>query len=147
MKPTGQRWHLHNSHQFNAFEEWVKKQWLMEKHPTVQVMAGERSTNQNAMIHALYGQIAQQSEDLSVLDVKRMCKLHYGIGILKAADPSFAEWYDRSLKGLRYEDKILLMSHMPVTSEFTKGQATEYIDTILSEYGKRGYALADPRQE
>ena len=41
-----------------------------------------------------------------------------------------------------FEEKLLLMTYMDITSKFNKAQATEYIDTILSEYGKQGYALA-----
>ena len=43
---------------------------------------------------------------------------------------------------MTYEAKIMLMTYMDITSKFNKAQATEYIDTILSEYGKQGYALA-----
>ena len=97
------------------------------------------------MMYALYGQIAAQSDDKSTLDVRRECKLHYGIGILKAGDPAFATFYDHAIKGLSYENKLLLMGHMEVTSQFGREEASEYIDTILAEYGKQGYQLADPR--
>ena len=73
-------------------------------------------------------------------------KLHYGIGLLKASDPAFSDWYNHSIKGLTYEDKLLLMTYFDVTSLFTKAQATEYLDTIITEYGREGYSLIDPRQ-
>jgi hypothetical protein len=27
MKPTGQRWHLRNRNELNAFVEWVEENW------------------------------------------------------------------------------------------------------------------------
>jgi hypothetical protein len=48
---------------------------------------------------------------------------------------------------MNYEDKILLMTYMDITSLFNKEQATEYLDTIISEYTRQGFRLADPRQE
>lgn len=96
------------------------------------------------MINALYGDIARQAQDQSVLDVRRHCKLHYGIGILKGANSNFSIWYDSAIKGLNYEDKLLLMTYMEVTSLFNKAQATEYIDTIIREYQKQGFNLAQP---
>lgn len=146
MKKSGQRWWLQNQHQLNAFNEWVSGQWELGKKPTVQILAADRSVDQNAMFYALYRDISAQQEDKSQLEVKRICKLHYGIGILKGADPEWAEWYDRAIKPMDYEDKLFLVTDLPVTSRFTKEQATEYIDTILSEYGKQGFYLADPRQ-
>tara|TARA_R110000764_G_scaffold59678_1_gene128696 strand:+ start:810 stop:1247 length:438 start_codon:yes stop_codon:yes gene_type:complete len=142
MKPTGARWHVHNQHQLTAFTEWVIKQWGDNKKPTLQLMNADRSNNQNAFINTLYGDISRQSKDNSVLDVRRQCKLVYGVGILKAADPEFAELYDRTVKKMSFEDKLLVVGYMDITSKFNKSQATEYIDTILSEYGKQGIALA-----
>ena len=142
MKPTGARWHVHNQHQLTAFTEWVIKQWDDGKKPTLQLMNADRSNNQNAFINTLYGDISRQSKDNSVLDVRRQCKLVYGVGILKAADPEFAVWYDANVKAMTYEAKIMLMTYMDITSKFNKAQATEYIDTIIKEYTQQGYALA-----
>ena len=145
MKTTGQRYHLHDKHQLDNFNEWVRAQWVTGNKPTVQMMGEERTMSQNAMWNALYGQIAGQMEDKSVIEVRRECKLHYGIGILKAGDPAFSDWYDTAIKGLTYEDKLLLMTYMDVTSLFNKKQGTEYLDTIIAEYGRQGISLIDPR--
>jgi hypothetical protein len=142
MKVTGERWFLRNRHELNAFNEWVEQNWKNSKYPTFQVMKADRSSSQNAMLHGLYGDIARQAEDLSVIDVKCMCKLHYGVPILRAADAEWSEWYDQSIKKMDYEDKLRLMTYMDVTSLFNKEQATEYIDTIIKEYTSKGYALA-----
>jgi hypothetical protein len=143
----GQRWTVRDKFQRNALMEWIDQQLELGKVHTFEIRDLERTLSQNAMINALYGQIAAQSDDQSVLDVRRHCKLHYGIGILKADDPDFCEFYDNAIKGMDYEQKLFLMTYFDVTSKFSKKQATEYIDTMLSEYGKQGFALADPRAE
>lgn len=145
-KPTGQRWTLGDQHQLTNFVQWVNAEWQAGRKPVVQMMKGERSGNQNAMIYGLYGDIARLSQDKSTTDVKRECKLYYGIPILRAADPAFCEWYDNSVKRLTLEDKLMLMTYMDVTSLFTKEQATEYIDTIITEYTRQGLRLIDPRR-
>lgn len=140
----GQRWFCQDEFQLECLGIWVRKQWEEGNKPTFTVTTDERTMSQNAMINALYKQIADQLED-STIEVRRHCKLHYGIGILKAGDPAFSDWYDQCLKGLTYEDKLLLMTYMDVTSLFNKKQATEYIDTIIKEYGNQGISLIDPR--
>jgi DNA-binding transcriptional regulator YhcF (GntR family) len=145
MRKSGNRWWLKNEHQLNAFCEWIRGEWEKGKQPTMQELAQERSTNQNTMMHALYRDIASQTEDQSLVEVKRICKLHYGVAIKKASDREWAEFYDRAIKPLAYEDKLEVIGAMSITSDFTKKMATEYLDTIISEYTKKGFALADPR--
>ena len=149
MRPTGRRWKLdkNNEHQLNGLIESIRREWSTGKSVVLQFMDGQRSSNQNSMIYALYGDIARQSDDLSVNDVKTMCKLHYGVPILRAHDESFRLMWDSHFLGdlISYEKKIELMVYLDVTSKFTKKQATEYIETILREYSKRGLLLLDPR--
>ena len=110
-------------------------------------MAQDRTTSQNSHFYALYGELARQSDDQSTLDVRRHCKLVYGVGILKAADPDFAELYDRTVKKMSFEDKLLIVGYMDVTSKFNKSQGTEYIDTIIHEYSKQGFVITHPTDE
>ena len=145
MKPTGQRHHLHNEHQLNAFCETIHMMWQAGRKPTVAFLGDDRTTSQNALWNSLYGTIAAQSDDKSTLDVRRECKLYYGIPILRASNPEFCDWYDKSIKPMNLEDKLLLMTYMDVTSLFTKDQGTEYINTIITEYIKQGFQLE--RQE
>ena len=145
-KPTGQRWTVRDDHTLNALHEWLKARLLDDKPVTLQVMGEDRTMRQNAMINALYGDIARAIDGKTVLDVRCECKLHYGIGILKAASPAFCTMYDDGIKNnLTYEDKLKLMNYMDVTSLFTKEQASDYIDTIIQQYGEQGVPLADPR--
>lgn len=144
MKTTGQRWHLRNRHELNAFIEHVEQQWADKKYPTVLFMKADRSSQQNRYIYALYSDIARQTGE-GIVETKRQCKLMYGIPILRGSDPAFCSWYDQNVKRLPLEVKLALMDHLPVTSEFSTEQGTEYIDTLLKEYANRGYYLIDPR--
>lgn len=92
-----------------------------------------RSLDQNALIYAAYADISRQQEE-PLIDVRRRCKLHYGVPILRAHCEEFRSIYDRVLKPQPYEAKLLLMDWVKVTSDMKKPQATEYIDTLLREH-------------
>ena len=94
-----------------------------------------RSLDQNALINAAYGDIAKQMQE-PVIDVRRRCKLHYGVPILRAYSEEFRRLYDRVLMPQPYEAKLLLMDYVKVTSDMKKPQATEYIDTLFREHPK-----------
>ena len=146
MRPTGQRWHVRNQHELNALVEWLESELDNNKGHTLQIMADDRSSKQNKMIHGLYGDIARNVDGQGIVDIKRYCKLHLGIPILRASDPKYLDWYDSSVKPLPYETKLMLMDHLEVTSLFTVGQGTEYITSILREYSSQGVHIPDPRR-
>lgn len=148
MKVTGERWHLKhdNQHQLNGFIEHVHRQWELGKDLTVQFLKSDRSTSQNSFFYALYRDIASQLEDKTLLEVKADCKLRYGVVIRKAADPEWGDWYDKAIKPWSMESKLTLMEEYPITSQFTKDQASEYIDSIIRGYTQQGFWLADPRK-
>ena len=149
MRKTGRQWRCQkdDTHQLNGLVENIREQWAAGKDVNLAFMEAERSDSQNSLIYSLYGDIARQSQDKTVGDVRKECKLTIGIAILKAADPVFSDWYDKSIKPLAYEDKLLLMGYMELTSLFSKSQASEYITEIISTYTNMGYSLADPNQE
>lgn len=91
-----------------------------------------RSLDQNDMINAMYRDIAESTGE-GVVDVRRKCKLHYGVPILRAHDEEFRRVYDKIVKPHTYPDKLEIMDYLPVTSRMKKPQATEYIDTVQRE--------------
>ena len=95
-------------------------------------------TVQNDLIYMLYADIERYTEGEGIVDIRRRCKLHYGVPILRAHDEEFRKVYDKSVKPLPYEDKLEIMDFLPVTSRMKKPQATEYIETIMREYSQRG---------
>ena len=146
-KPTGQRWWLrrNDKHALAQLVEWVQLEWVKGNSPTMQMLQADRTTDQNAMFYGLYRDIANAMADKSIIDVKRECKLRYGVAIRKGADPEWAAFYNSAIKPMPYEQKLILMDEYPVTRAFTKAQASEYITTIINEYTNMGFPLADPR--
>ena len=98
----------------------------------------DRTLPQNDLIYMLYADIERYTEGEGIVDIRRRCKLHYGVPILRAHDEEFRKVYDKSVKPLPYEDKLEIMDFLPVTSRMKKPQATEYIETIMREYSQRG---------
>ena len=88
--------------------------------------------------------MAKQKTDETVNDIRRHCKLHHGVAILKAANPDFAARYDQVIKPQDYETKLAMMDYIDVTSLFNKEQATKYIDAIVREYSQEGLYIKMP---
>lgn len=131
-----------------TFLDVVYRRRLAGKSVGVKFIDRKRTLDQNAHFYALYRAIGQQWDGETEKTVRCICKLHYGVPILRAADEDFRDFYDRAIKNtLEYEQKLEAMEFVPVTSFFTTAQGAEYIDTILHEFSMKGFALADPRQE
>ena len=145
----GVRFHLNTDEQIRNFLAVINQGRLAGKRFTVEILDPNRTPSQNNMIYALYRQIAEQkkNEGWGFEDVRSYCKLHFGIPILRASDQKFCQQYDEKVKGLDYETKLFIVSHMDVTSDFTVEEATQYIDTMIEAWQKQGCYLADPRQE
>lgn len=103
----------------------------------------KRSLSQNDLINAMYGDISKWLKE-PVIEVRRECKLRYGVPILRAYDDDFRKFYDTHIKkNLTYEEKLTAMDFLPVTSRMSVGQATEYIETVQREYAGRGVVFED----
>jgi hypothetical protein len=140
-------WNLGTVQGRENFNAVITQMVLAGEDTYVKIMQGKRTVSQNAMIYSLYQQAGAQSEDQSIVDVRRMCKLHYGIPILRANDPEFCDFYDRLIKhSFTTEDKLLLMDHLEVTSKFNKEMGTEYIDTVIREYSQQGFCMIHPSE-
>lgn len=108
--------------------------------------AKKRSVSQNSLAHEWYTQIASELRELSAHEVKRECKLNYGIPILRAEDEDFRAQYDGLIKGrFSYEEKLQVMDWMPVTSLMTTDQLSRYLEAVQSAYAKRGVVLEFPQ--
>lgn len=105
-----------------------------------------RSLTQNAISHVWYEQVAQTIDDDDARGVKRFCKLHFGVPILRAEDPEFRESYDGSLlRWLTYEQKLVAMDILPVTSRMTTRQLSKYMEDVQAHYAQRGIKLEFPK--
>jgi len=142
------KWDLSSESTVTNFLAHIGEMRLHGKRPIFQQVPEKRSLDQNSMFYALYQQIASQAGDQSVSDVRKECKLRYGVPILRVGNEKFKALYDRSIRGtLTYEEKLEAMEILPVTRLMTKEQGTEYIDTILREYSKQGFSLIHPSEQ
>jgi len=142
------RFDLSTESAITSFLAFVSQHRLSGKKPIFELVPEKRSLDQNSMFYALYQQIAQQAADQSVNDVRRECKLRHGVPILRAGDAEFKALYDKAiLHALTYEEKLEAMDILPVTRRMSKEQGTEYIDSILREYSRQGYALINPYEQ
>ena len=108
----------------------------------VRVKEGKaRSLDQNAISHAWYEQMAREDRQYDALGHKCYCKLHHAVPIMRAEEPDFREAYDSAIKVLTYEQKLLVMRLLPVTSLMTKDQLSRYLEAVQADYGGRGVLL------
>ena len=114
---------------------FVKGTWTTNK---------PRSTDQNAISHAWYGQMAAELRDDDELGWKCYCKLHHGVPILRAESDEFREAYDAAIKGLSYGQKLKVMRLLPVTSLMTKAQLSKYLEALQDDFQERGVVLLFP---
>jgi hypothetical protein len=128
----------------NCFGD-IREQWRRDRYLKVTVKAGkDRSSPQNAISHAWYEQVARELREDDALGVKCFAKLHFGVPILRAEDEEFRAAYDAAIKGLTYEQKVKVMSILPVTSLMTRAQLSRYLEDMQAHYATRGVRLEFP---
>lgn len=123
----------------------LRQAYQRDRFLRVRVRAGKaRTLDQNAISHAWYEQMAREDRQYDALGHKCYCKLHHAVPIMRAEEPDFREAYDAAIKGLSYEQKLLVMRLLPVTSLMTKDQLSRYLETVQADYGSRGVLLQFP---
>ena len=140
----GQRWKLDSYDKIDFFTSYARRELEVGSPLTVALATSASTEQQNHMQWALYRDIAAHVGDQTVNEIQCYCKLHFGVGILKAADPEFCEYYDAHFKGLTYEAKLKLMEYLDITSrdEFKKPQMTEFLTEIVKYWTQQGVPLA-----
>lgn len=107
-----------------------------------------RSLNANALSHAWYEQVARELREDDARGVKRFCKLHFGVPILRAEDEEFRESYDAVIRrNLTYEQKLIAMDMLPVTSRMTTKQISQYMQDMQDHYRTKGVCLEFPPEQ
>lgn len=93
-----------------------------------------RSLSQNALAAVWYEQIARELGDTPE-GAKAECKLRFGVPILRAQDEVFREMYDCAIKNtMTYEQKLKVMSFLPVTSLMSTDQLSAYLQDVQRSY-------------
>ena len=126
----------------------LRELWQSRRYLEVSVKEGRgRSVEQNAVMHGWFGQAARELREDDERGVKRFCKLHFGVPILRSEDDEFREAYDRVVRPLDYELKLEAMDILPVTSRMTTVQLEKCMADIQEHYRKHGVTLKYPEKK
>lgn len=126
----------------------LREQFKDRKYLTVSITHGKaRSLDQNAISHAWYEQVSRELREDTPLGVKAFCKLTMGVPILRAEDDEFRAKYDKAVKPMAYEDKLILMEWFPVTSLMTTPQLSQYLESVQRHYQRLGVWLEFPEPQ
>ncbi len=107
----------------------------------------DRSLEQNRLQFLWAREAAEQRGDMTADDVRCEWKLVHGVPILREESAEFREIYDAAIKPLPYQQKLIAMRFIPVTSEMKVPQMTAYLDTICRECAEQGIILTQPDAE
>lgn len=127
----------------------LRDMWQQHKYLRINVKAGkDRSLDQNAISHAWYEQIARELREDDALGWKCFCKLNFAVPIMRAEDAEFRAFYDSSIKlSLSYEQKLVAMRYLPVTSLMTKTQLSKYLEAMQKHFIGQSVILEFPDKE
>jgi hypothetical protein len=105
-----------------------------------------RSHAQNRLAQRWFSDVATQLGDQTHEDVRAMCKLHFGVPILRAENEAFCTSYDRTMKHLPYEDKLAAIKafDLPVTRIMTVKQMSNFMDAMQQHWTEQQVRLTDP---
>ena len=135
-------WIINSEQSLSKVIEDIRDLYNQQKFLKVSIKFGkDRSILQNSASHLWYSQIAVELKEDDALGWKCYCKLHHGVPILRAEDADFKSVYDKAIKGMSYEKKLLVMRFIPVSSLMTKVQLTRYLEAIQSDFLNRGIKL------
>lgn len=112
---------------------WKEKGYLNVKATTDR----PRTLPANAISHVWYEQVARELGESTPASVKRFCKLHFGVPIMRREDETFRARYDEVIRPLPYELKIKAMDLLPVTSTMSTAQISEYLEEVREHYRGR----------
>jgi len=116
---------------------------------TVDIVSGKhRTTDQNGLQRLWLNEAAEQFGDRTAEELRGMCKLQFGVPILRAENTRFCETYDRLIKPLPYETKLAYMMDpldFPVTRLMSTSQKTKYLDAIQKHFLEQGIVLTEPK--
>jgi len=118
---------------------------------TASIAAGKgRSAEQNRLQRRWMLEAAEQLGTDTAEGFRGYCKLHFGVGILKAENEHFAAEYDAVIRPLPYEQKLRLMMvpfDFGVTRQMTTKQKTQYLDAVAAHFRSLGVVLTMPEDK
>lgn len=136
----------HRVHTSEDFQQVVAEMHGMSFPFTVSLRkGGKRSLSQNALLHKLYGEIAEHFGDRTPHDVKGEAHYAYALPI-RLRDEKFAWVWERSGANLPAEKQRALLASgvLGVSSGMTTKELKEYLDQIYIAYTQAGVRLTTP---
>lgn len=117
---------------------------------TAQITAGKHRTDrQNRLQRTWVKELAEQLPQHSAEEWRGVCKLTFGVPILRHENETFCDAYDRVVKPLPYEQKLAFMMEpldFPITRLMNTKQKTAYLDAIHNHFSEQGVVLTEPEQ-
>lgn len=109
----------------------------------------KRTIKQNKLQRLWCKEISEQCDGAfdNAEEVRGYCKLHFGVRILLSENERFNEQYNKTIKSLMYEQKLLLMQEpidFRVTRIMTAKQKLLYLDLMYQHFSGEGLRLTDP---
>lgn len=118
---------------------------------TVNVKKGkDRSVEQNKLQRLWLSEAVEQLQDETIEQKRGYCKLHFGVPIMRNEDDEFKLAYDKVIRPLPYELKIMAMMlplDFPVTRIMKSGQKKRYLDDVWYHFSGLGVKLTDPNEQ
>jgi hypothetical protein len=122
----------------------MERLWKVFHYLRISIIPGmDRSMDQNAMCFELYTHIADWFYGKDVDLARAECKLDIGLPILRRDDEHLNDLCGRTIDLLSREDQLAFIKTMSVTSDMSRGQATEYISRVMDTFSERGLLWPD----
>ncbi len=118
-----------------SLNEWQQKEReFFNEHKYINCSASDRrSLDQNALVNVWYKDIADH-RDVSVITVRRECKLNYGTQILRADSTALNWLYSKTIDILPYEQRLIIIDGFQVTSIMSTTQLQKYLNAMEEDY-------------
>jgi len=104
-----------------------------------------RSDKQNRLMHEWYAELGKATGNGTQYET-HLCKLRYGVPIVRRENPDYCQQYDKFIKPHAYEDKLEMMEFWPVTRRpfMDTKMMTEYLEAIDRHAAEQGIVLTHP---
>ena len=106
----------------------------------------DRSQQQNKLMWKWAGEFAAGLGDRTAQEVQATWKLVHGVPILRSENEGFCAFYDKALRPRPYAEKLAAMEYVPVTSQMTVSQMTQFMEAIIRQAAENGVRLTIPEE-
>jgi len=121
----------------------------VRKPPFTVSITKKRTPEQNNLQRKWVIEAAEQLGEETAEGYRGYCKLHLGVPILRNENDEFREKYDKVIKPMPYETKLILMQEpfdFPVTRLMTTKQKARYLDAVYQYFRGLGVQLTEPKR-